>query len=518
MEKKKPLVFTILDGWGIGPDDKNVNAISVAKTPFFDEMKERFPFSELGATGLDVGLEKNQMSGSEAGHLNIGAGRIVKQDVRTILEDIADGSFFKNPVFLGAINHAKKLKSKVHLVGLLGNSDSPHAHPDILLALLILLEKNGLGKETFMHLFTDGRDSFPKSAQEHWKRWENFLKKESHARCATICGRFYAMDRTKKWDRLMKAYDAIVYGKGERYSTVEGAIEDNYKKGNTDEYIDPSIIVEGGEPIATIKDNDVIIFFNFRSDRARQFSKFFVGTKIDGEKDFPNIPHLNNLFFVAMTNFGPDLQLETAFRSEPIKSTLPAALTDIKQLYIAETEKFAHVTYFINGGYSAAVGGEDRIMIASPDVKSYAQKPEMSAKHVTETIEKNLNHNVYDFITVNYANADMVGHTGDFAATVKAVEYLDAQLLKLYKTVEKNNGTLVISADHGNAEIMVDKKTGRTFTFHTKNPVPFCVLSSNKKRNIRLETDGVLGNIAPTILDILEIPKPEEMKKDSLIK
>lgn len=515
--KKKPLLFAILDGWGVGPKDKSINAIAAAKTPFFDEVIKDYPYTQLGATGVDVGLEENQMSGSESGHLNIGAGRVVEQDVRIILEAISNGSFFKNPVFLGAINHAKRFNSKVHFAGLLGDKDSPHAHPDILLALIVLFKKNNLEDRTFLHLFTDGRDSFPRSALEHWSHWKNLLEKDSAAKCATLCGRFYAMDRTKKWDRLMKAYDAMVYGKGEKYSSVEEAVNANYKKDNTDEYLEPSILVENGQPVAKIEDNDVVIFFNFRSDRARQFSKFFVGTETKKEKDFPEFPHLKNLFFVAMTDFGPDLQLQTAFPSDPITSTLPVALSEIKQLYISETEKFAHITYFINGGYSAAIAGEDRIMVDSPDVKSYAEEPEMSAKHVTDTIEKNLKYDVYDFIAVNYANADMVGHTGDFAATIKAVECVDSQLLRLHKALKKKDGTLVISADHGNADVMVDKKAGRLFTFHTKNPVPFCVVSKNAKRRLSLESGGVLGNITPTILDLLEISQPKEMEKDSLI-
>lgn len=517
--KKQPIVFAILDGWGVGKKDPDINAIECAKTPFFDEMKRKFPYTELGATGIDVGLEKDQMSGSESGHLNIGAGRIVDQDVKKILRVIADGTFFKNPIFLSAVSHAKRYGSKIHLLGLLGNEDSPHSHPDILLALLIFLKKSGLSEKSFIHFFTDGRDSYPKSALEHWARWKNVLKANEYAKCATVCGRFYAMDRTKKWSRLQKAYDALVFGKGERFSSFEDVIDSNYRRGNFDEYVEPAVLLDEGEPVAKIDDNDVVISFNFRSDRARQFAKLFVGTATEKEKNFPQISQRKNLLFVAMTNLGPDLNLKTAFYSNPLISTLPTALSSLRQLYVSETEKFAHVTYFINGGYPDAVGGEERVMVKSPNVKSYAEKPQMSAIEITDVIEKSIERDQYDFIVVNYPNADMVGHTGDFSATTKAVETVDGQLARIFDLLKKEGGTLIVSADHGNADEMIDKESGRIFTFHTKNPVPFLVISSSEKdRNIKLEKGGVLGNIAPTILDIFEMHKPKEMEETSLIK
>ncbi|MEA1926109.1 MAG: 2,3-bisphosphoglycerate-independent phosphoglycerate mutase [Patescibacteria group bacterium] len=517
-KKKNPIIFTILDGWGVGPKDKGINAIEAARTPFFDDTVANCPYTQLSATGIDVGLEKNQMSGSESGHLNIGAGRIVEQDVRIILEAIGNESFFKNSAFLGAVRHMRHYNSNIHLMGLLGNEDSPHAHPDILLALLIFLKRHGLSKRVFLHFFTDGRDSYPKSALEHWKLWKELLNDKKIAKCATVCGRFYAMDRVKNWDRLLKAYNAMVNGEGERYAQFEDVVKANYKKGKFDEYIEPSILTENGKPVAAITDNDAIIFFNFRSDRARQISKLFVGTNTKKEKGFPKIPKLKNLFFVAMTNFGPDLNLETAFRSNPLAGTLPVALSSLRQLYIAETEKFAHVTYFINGGYADAVGREDRIMVRSPIVRSYAEKPEMSAGDITDVIIKSIRHDIYDAIVVNYANTDMVGHTGNFKAVVQAVECVDKQLIRLSKALKNKDGTLVISADHGNADIMIDKQTQKVFTFHTKNPVPFVIISSRKEmKKKKLQSGGVLGNIAPTILDLLDLPKPKEMNKESLI-
>ncbi len=517
-KQKAPLVLTILDGWGIGPKQKEVNAIFAAKTPFFDYCTKNYPYTQLGATGTDVGLEKDQMSGSESGHLNIGAGRIVTQDVRVILESIDSGGFFQNPVLLGTINNVKKFHSNLHLVGLMGNEDSPHAHPDIVLALLILLKKHDLKGSVFLHLFTDGRDSFPKSALEHWANWKKMLEQTDVARVASVSGRFFGMDRSKNWDRLMKAYGAVVKGSGEKFKTVEDVIQANYDRGKTDEYVEPAVLVENGKPLGKVKNNDGVIFFNFRSDRARQFSKLFVGTNTKKDNGFPQHKIIKNLFFVAMTNFGPDLKLKTAFTSNPLVSTLPAALTGHKQLYIAETEKFAHITYFINGGYADAIAGEERVIINSPRVISYAQKPKMSAWEIANVIKENIIHDVYDVVVVNFANADMVGHTGDFAATVKGVEFVDAQMKGIFSQIEKKKGTMIITADHGNADIMIDKKTGRIFTFHTKNPVPFIIATDQQQTNkIKLSDGGILANIAPTIMDLLDQKAPEEMTGKSLI-
>ena len=514
---KQPLVLAILDGWGIGPKDRKTNAIHAARTKFFDHAMKNYPSTQLKASGKAVGLEEDQMSGSETGHLNIGAGRMVIQDVRLILEAIDNGSFFHNPVFLGTIEHARKHESNIHLVGLLGNEDSPHAHPDILLALLILLKKHQFEGKVFLHLFTDGRDSFPRSAKDHWRKWKKMVVEKKMCQLASVSGRFYGMDRSKNWDRLMKAYDAIVAGKGEKYTKLEEVLDANYKKNRTDEYIKPAVLIKGGKPVGTVKDGDGVIFFNFRSDRARQFSKLFVGTNTKKENGFPKIKPLKNLSFVAMTNFGPDLNLKTAYPSNPLSSTLPAVLKDKKQLYIAETEKFAHVTYFINGGYSEAIGGEDRVMIASPKVRSYADQPQMSAIDVADVITKSLLYGVYEIIVVNFANADMVGHTGDFNATKKAVQVVDKQLIKIYKEIRKRDGILLITADHGNADVMVDKGSGRPFTFHTKNPVPLVLISDRKQhKNIKL-MEGSLSNIAPTILELTQTNQPEEMLADSLI-
>jgi len=517
--KKNPFVLAILDGWGIGPKDKKINAIYAAKTPFIDYLEKKYPKAQLNATGSAVGLEENQMSGSEAGHLNIGAGRVVKQDVRVILEEISNGSFFHHPTLLNLVEKTKKTGGKIHLMGLLGNTDSPHSHPDIFMALLNFLKFTTLKDRVFIHLFTDGRDSFPRSALEHWKKWEAIIKELGVGRLASVCGRFFSMDRVKNWDRSKKAYNLLVSAKGRRARSFEEAIDIAYSRGETDEYVEPTVILnEDNLPVALIADGDGIIFFNLRSDRARQFSKLFVGKKEDDEEKL-RVRRLKNINFLAMTNFGPDLNLSTLYSAPPISFTLPAAMGDFYQLYISETEKYAHVTYFINGGYASPVAGEERILIDSPNVKSYADKPEMAGEEIASIICDNLEHNIYDFVVVNFPNADMVGHTGNFEATVKGVEFVDAKLAQIYKKLKEKGGTLMVTADHGNADVMVEKETGRLFTFHTKNPVPLFLAGEQVRKNkLTLEPEGKLADIAPTILDFCSKIKAEEMTGRSLLK
>lgn len=519
-KNSSPLVLAILDGWGVGPPNSRTNAIFAGDTPFYDQVMEECPNTALAASGHNVGLEKGQMSGSETGHMNIGAGRIVKQDVRMILEAIDNASFFYNSALLGAVKHALKNNSNIHLVGLLGNSDSPHAHPDILLALMVLLKNHGLKERVYLHLFTDGRDSYPQSALKHWRSLEKQIKYEDLATLASVSGRFYGMDRIKKWDRLEKAYNAMVLGKGDKFRSFKEVIEFNYGKDRTDEFIEPAVIVdEKCKPVGQIKDKDSVIFFNFRSDRARQMSKLFVGKHTEKEKGFPELKKLEDISFVAMTEFGPDLDLKTAFISPPLSGTLPMALKEHKQLYISETEKYAHVTYFINGGYADAVGGEKKVLIDSPEVRSYKEVPEMSAKKITDIVLKSLKEKKHDFICINFPNADMVGHTGDFEASKKAVEFLDKQLARIDSALQKEKGTLIVTADHGNADILFNEELKLPYTFHTKCDVPFVVISHNKAlQKIKLQDGGKLGNVAPTVLDILGVEKPKEMELDSLIK
>ncbi len=512
-KKTKPAILVILDGWGIGPRDKT-NAVWLAKTPAFDYLSKKYPFAELSATGSDVGLDNHQTSGSETGHMNIGAGRIVEQDSRVISESINSGVFFHNPALLGAISHVKKNKSDLHLMGLLGNIDSPHMNPYHLEALLILAKKNKI-KNVFIHFFTDGRDSYPKSALVHLEEWKRRLYDVGVGKIATLVGRFYAMDRAKNWNRLKIAYDLLVSAKGKKFRNSEDAVRYNYKNKLTDEYIKPSVIIEnGGNPIGRIKNNDAVIFYNLRSDRARQFAKLFV-LESSKETKLPS-PRLKNLYFVAMTHFGPDLPVHTAFYSHSLNGTLPVALQDLRQLYIAETEKFAHVTYFLNGGYADPIAGENRLMVPSPVVTSYAQKPEMSAESITGEILKSLKAEKHDFVCVNFANADMVGHTGDMKAAVRAVEAVDKSISRLHKEIKKRDGTLLVTADHGNADCMWDAKAKLPMTFHTKNPVPL-IACDDKLRGKRLKSGGVLGNIAPTLCEIMEIDKLKEMRLKGLL-
>ncbi len=516
ISEKKPTILVILDGYGIAPAGK-YNAVTLSKRPILDRLAEIYPTTQLGATGKDVGLEDNKMSGSEAGHMNIGAGRIVHQDSYYITESIENGSFFMNPILLRAVHNALNNKSNLHLMGLMGGFDSPHSDPDHFRAILKLAKENGI-KKIYCHLFTDGRDSYPRSAKTHLKHFQEIMNEEGIGQIATLSGRFYAMDRAKNWDRLAKAYNAIVFSRGEKVLNAEKAIEKTYATGLTDEYLLPTVIYQNDKPVAQIKDDDSVIFFNLRSDRARQFSKFFVGynKKSIINDDMPVIDRPKNLYFVAFTDFGPDLDIHTAWKNHSLDGTLPMALGKLKQLYIAETEKFAHITYFLNGGYADPVDDEERMMIPSPKIDSYAKIPQMSAVKITRYLVKKLQKNAYDFYAVNFANADMVGHTGDLKATVKACNVLDEQIKVLAKEILKRGGNLIITADHGNAEVMFDEKSKQANTFHTKNPVPF-LLVSDKFKGVKL-TEGVLGNIAPTVLEILEIEKSSVMKKNSLLK
>jgi len=516
-----PLVVAILDGWGLGSNDKEVNAIAAAETPFFDRICRRRPFAKLSAYGRAVGLEKGDTSGSEAGHLNIGAGRIIKQESRKILESISDGSFFMNPVLLSVVHYLKNNQSaKIHLVGMMGTGDSPHSHPDIVLALLSFLKGELPDKKAFLHLFTDGRDSYANSTLEHWRKWKWNMDYLGNGELATFCGRFYGMDRTKKWDRLLKAYEMITHGEGRKCLSFEEAISEDYQAGVSDEFIRPSVLVsEDYQPKGLVKKGDAVIFFNFRSDRARHLTKLFANHDLrKREKEVPAYSPVKDLCLVTMTDFGPNINTQTAFYTPPLSETLPVALRDFRQLYIAETEKFAHVTYFINGGYAEPVGGEERLMIPSPAVRSYDKTPAMSAEKITAAVLKSLQKKKHDVIVVNFANADMLGHTGNFEATVKAAEVVDQQLALIHQEIKKQRGTLIVTADHGNADVMLDKRSRRVFNFHTQNPVPFVLVAENRQwKRVALRKKGVLASIAPTVLDILKVKRPRKMTEKSLI-
>lgn len=511
----KPVVLIILDGFGLASPKNVGNAITPETAPNIFSYLQKYSSAELIASGTDVGLSPNQEGNSEAGHLNIGAGRVVEQDLIRISHAIKDGTFFKNDSFRHALYHAKKYGSAVHLMGLLTDGQSAHANPNHIYALLDYFRQQKQ-KKVFLHLFTDGRDSSQHGAVNFLQDLRKNMKNDE--KIATVTGRFYAMDRNKMWQRTQQSYEAMVDGIGMKAGSAEEAISQAYNRDETDEYILPTVIVEGGRPVATIDDNDVIFFFNARSDRARQITKAFV------QKDFQKmnpgafkrkkIP--KNTRFVAMTDFGPDLPgIFTAFPSPDFKNCLAKAIGEnYTQLYISETEKYAHITYFINGGYSEPINGEQRQMIKSGAHYSYADKPEMHCREITTAVIDYIEKKVYNFVTINFPNADMVGHTGNFEAAKKAVMILDEQVKILVDYVLSKDGKLFITADHGNAERMFDEKTGEILTSHTTNPVPFIFISNDKKQQIKI---GRLSDIAPTVLKVLDIKKPEEMTGKSLI-
>ncbi len=516
MSKKPTNILIILDGWGVAPKNKG-NAIELAKKPFYDSLVRKYPYTTLNATGLAVGLAENETSGSEAGHLNIGAGRIIKQDSQIINEDIESGKFFKNPRILRTINHAVVNKTDLHFIGLMSDDDSPHSDPKHLFTLLELAKEKKV-KQVYLHLFTDGRDTFSKQALYFLKELKEKMKETGIGKIATIGGRYYGMDRVKHWDRLQRAYDAMVLGEGAKSGSAEKAIENAYKNGLTDEFIAPTVIIDKkNKPIAKIKNNDAIIHFNIRGDRARQFMKLFVLDKIIGYE--VRLNKLKNIFACTLADFGPDLDVQVAYYSQGVENTLPYVLKNFSQLYIAEAEKYPHITYFLNGGHKDPVNGEDREQVLSPNVFSYDQDPSMSAYDITRVITSNIDNSIYDFIAVNYANADMVGHTGNLKAAISAVEFLDASLKEVVERVLKSGGAAIVTADHGNADEMIDLKTGEFITMHSKNPVPFIIAKEGlNKNNTKLRKNGVLGNVAPTLLDVLGVEKPHDMVLGSLIK
>lgn len=522
-----PLILVILDGWGLAKPSQG-NAVSLAKTPTMDGLVRRYPYTELGASGKAAGLPPPQSGNSEAGHMNLGAGRVVEQDVVKISRSINDGTFFKNVSFIEAIRQVEKNKSRLHLMGLISNGMSAHSDQDHLLALLTMARKYKV-KEVYLHLFTDGRDS-PRYAS--LKLVEDLQKTFKNGETiATVMGRFYAMDRKKVWSRTEKAYNALTKGAGKEAVSAGAAITESYNRGESDEFIEPYVIRRGGQPLPRISGGDSLIFFNLRSDRARQLAKMFA-QQTGREKDKPGFKRkrfLKNLKFVAMTDFGPDLDnIITAFPSADLKQTLPMALKDLSQLYMAETEKYAHVTYFFNGGYADSVAGEARLVISSPDVKSYDATPAMSSEKLCQRVISNLTPNPlpgqergkwkYDFTVLNFAAPDMVGHTGNLAAAVKCCQAVDKCLREIVKAYLAAGGTVVATADHGNIEEMIDLKTGEIDTEHSTNPVPFIMINKNLGNKIKLKKGGVLGDVAPTILELLGLDKPVEMSGKSLIK
>ena len=505
---RKPVMLMILDGFGINPNEKG-NAVAIANTPNIDKLKKTWPTTIIHTSGLDVGLPEGQMGNSEVGHTNIGAGRIVYQDLTRITKSIQDGDFFSIKEFSDAIDNCKKNNSNLHIMGLLSDG-GVHSHIRHLIALLEFAKRKDF-ENVYVHCFMDGRDTPPTSGEGYIAKLEEKMKEKGVGKIATIEGRFYAMDRDKRWNRVKEAYDAMVNGVGEEATSAVGAIEASYQKEVFDEFIKPTVIRNGDNPVAKIEDNDSVIFFNFRPDRAREITRTLV------DKDFNEFETKKmNLFFVCFTQYDETMpNVKIAFKPESLVNTFGEYISKhgLKQLRIAETEKYAHVTFFFNGGEEKEYEGEDRILVPSPKVETYDLKPEMSALEVTDKVVEAINSGKYDSIILNYANPDMVGHTGSLEAAVKAVETIDGCVGKVVEAIEKQNGVLIITADHGNAEQMIDYKTGEPQTAHTTNPVPLILVGLE---GVKLK-EGKLADLAPTMLDIMGLEKPQEMTGESLI-
>ncbi|CEH32823.1 2,3-bisphosphoglycerate-independent phosphoglycerate mutase [Romboutsia lituseburensis] len=506
---KKPIALIIMDGFG---ESKIVegNAVLNAKTPNLDKIVENNPHTLINASGLDVGLPDGQMGNSEVGHTNIGAGRIVYQDLTRVSKSINDGDFFKNEVLLQAMNNAKD--HSLHLMGLLSDG-GVHSHIDHLKGILKMAKENGV-KNVFVHAFTDGRDVAPRSALEFIADVEDYMKELGVGKFASVSGRYYAMDRDKRWERVELAYNAMVKGEGNTATSAKEAIEKSYADDKNDEFVVPTVIVENDQPVGTIKEGDSIIFGNFRPDRAREITRAIVDTDFAGFER-PNI----KTFFVCLTTYDITIKnVNVAFKPQSLENTLGEYLAknNKTQLRTAETEKYAHVTFFFNGGVEEPNEGEDRLLVPSPKVATYDLQPEMSADELTEKVLAKIDEDKYDFIVLNYANPDMVGHTGVVEAAIKAVETVDTCVGKIVDKIVSKGGCALITADHGNAELMQDPETKTTITAHSINPVPFIVVGEEAK-SMKLKEGGRLSDIAPTVLDMMDLEKPEEMTGESLI-
>jgi 2,3-bisphosphoglycerate-independent phosphoglycerate mutase len=507
----QPAILVILDGFGMNPR-KEGNAIAHASMPNMDRLLRAYPASSLSVSGRDVGLPDGQMGNSEVGHMILGAGRIVYQDLTLIHKALEEGSFYQNDVLLGALRKTKEANGRLHLMGLLGDG-GVHSHQRHMEALIELARREKV-RPIYLHLFLDGRDTPPNSAEQFILDLNEKLKSYPEARIATITGRYYAMDRDKRWDRTEKAYLALTEGIGNRAPSAVDAIRANYEENVTDEFILPTVMSDC-VPDGLIRDGDGVIFFNFRADRARQLTRAFIDEQFS---EFPRKRRINLLFFVTLTQYDEIFDVPAAFRPRELSRILGEIVSDhgIRQLRIAETEKYAHVTYFFNGGEEQKFPGEERILIPSPkDVPTYDLKPQMSAREVTEALIKQLSENRFGLVVANYANADMVGHTGNFEAAVKACEVIDECLGKLVDVATSKQGRLIITADHGNIEQMIDYGTGMIHTAHTSNRVPI-ILVDDQRKNSRLH-EGTAIDIAPTILELLGVPQPAEMTGRSLI-
>ena len=518
--RPRPFVLIVMDGWGINPRTEG-NAIALARTPNIDKLAREWPHTAVRTSGEAVGLPEGQMGNSEVGHQNIGAGKRVLQDYTRVSESIRDGSFFSNPALLKAIDHVRKNASQLHICGLLGNG-GVHAHETHLEALLRLAQMHDIEK-VYVHAFTDGRDSSPTGGIEfmqHLQARASEIGGEHAAKVATVSGRYYAMDRDNRWDRTGITYFAMTRGEGLRANSALAAIQQSYDKGVTDEFILPTVVMEDDHPVGVVKAGDAVIHYNFRPDRARQLTKAFVMKELppQAEGKFNRGPRLDELAFVMMTAYEEGLDADVAYRADEVEMPLARVIANagLRQFHTAETEKYAHVTYFINGRREIPYDGEDRYLVPSPKVPTYDLQPEMSAAGITDTAVERIRGGQYDLVIMNYANADMVGHTGVIPAVIKAVEAVDTGVGRVVEAALAAGGGLLITADHGNAEKLIDYDTGKPFTAHTTFPVPLYLVVPQLAQ-AKLRTDGILADVSPTILQVMGIPQPKDMTGKSLI-
>jgi 2,3-bisphosphoglycerate-independent phosphoglycerate mutase len=510
---KKLTALIILDGFGVRENTEG-NAIKISGTPNISRLSEQYPHTTIGASGMSVGLPPGQMGNSEVGHLNIGAGRVVYQELTRITKSIADGDFFAKEEFLGAIDNAKKHNSALHLYGLISDG-GVHSHQEHLYALLLLAKAKGLEK-VYIHCFMDGRDVPPTSGKDFILQLEDEIKKTGVGQIATVMGRYYAMDRDNRWERVVQAYEAMVLSKGRTAASAQEAMQQSYDAGENDEFVKPTVIMKDGKPVASIGAHDSVIFFNFRPDRARELTRCFIDEDFSG---FAREKGYFPLYYVCLTQYDKTFHhVHVAFKPTSLTNTLGEYISrkGLAQLRIAETEKYAHVTFFFNGGVEKPNENEDRVLIPSPKVATYDMKPEMSAFEVADEAVKRVQSGKYDVMILNFANPDMVGHTGVLEAAVKAVDAVDACVQKVISAVLATGGEAIITADHGNAEMMIDPETREPFTAHSTGPVPF-ILVSGRYQACTLKKDGILADIAPTLLELLGLPKPEEMTGTSMI-